>query len=375
MSNTKGPLLEELVRAYFSKQGFFALRSVPFRFDGEDVTDIDVWLYSRQTVSARIRGIVDVKNKKSPKAYERVLWVKGLQSALNCDKAIIATTDASPALVKFAHQQKIPVLSKGFLDRLEKKLSHEERLSLEQFNELIQLYPANKQDGDWLRVLSDAKSAVASLGGFPAFNKTMLAFRFFSERAEVRAQYREQATRCALAAAALACIALDTALESLVFEDMNRRYSGIMAGVTYGESGDGRIKQSLDVALSVISEGMQNGKAVAAQARAELERRLSVVRSDVIAEFFTREHNAQTLFSVAKELDDVSHSTLRLDKWILSVESRSILGVFSDFVGVKRSALPIGASIAVAESSVKISDATVNANDAEKNTDGQQKLI
>ena len=47
MAATKGAVLEELVRAYFARQGFFVLRSVPYRFDGEDVTDLDVWLYSR----------------------------------------------------------------------------------------------------------------------------------------------------------------------------------------------------------------------------------------------------------------------------------------------------------------------------------------
>lgn len=341
MALGKGPALEELVREYFARQGYFALRSVPFRVDDEDVTDLDVWLYSRQAASARIRGVVDVKNKKSPKAFERVLWVKGVQEVLKCDRAIIATTDANPALIRFAQAQKIAVLPKSFLDRLSQKLEVDGRLTLEQYVSLVQSYPDQKQDGDWLRVLRDAKSAIASLGGFPAFNKTMFAFRFFAERAEVRLQHRDVAVRCALLTAGLACIALDAALERFVFEESDARFQGLVEGVTYGDSGDGRVKNSINIALSALSEGMQNGKVIAAQAREQLDKRLSAIRADIVAEYFMREHNSQHLFGAAKEFDSAAHAASASESQQLSLEARSILGVFADFVGVKRSVLPI----------------------------------
>lgn len=344
MASSKGPALEELVRQYFARQGFFVLRSVPYRFEGEDVSDLDVWLYARQSASTRIRGIVDVKNKKSPKAFERVLWVKGVQEAMGCDRAVIATTDAHPVLTRFAQAQKIAVLSKGFLDRLGKKLDMDGRLTLEQFFDLVRAYPAHKQDGDWLRMLGDAKSAVASLSGFPAFNKTMFAFRFFAERAEVRMQHRDAAVRCALLTAALACIALDAALERFVFEEGDRRFEGLVEGVTYGDSGDGRVKTSIDMALSALSESMENGRAVAAQAKEQLDKRLAAVRADIIAEYFMREQHAQHLFSAAKEFDAIAHAESAADAQALSLEARSILGVFADFTGVKRSALPVGSA-------------------------------
>jgi hypothetical protein len=55
-----GAGLEELVRAYFARQGFFALRGVSHRFEEEEVTDIDAWLYGRQSASVRTdEGIRD----------------------------------------------------------------------------------------------------------------------------------------------------------------------------------------------------------------------------------------------------------------------------------------------------------------------------
>lgn len=340
MAVTKGALLEELVRAYFARQGFFVLRSVPYRFDGEDVTDIDVWIYSRQAASARIRAIVDIKNKRSPKAFERILWVKGIQSALNCDRAIIATTDANPKVARFAQSQQIQVLSKGFLERLEKKLSRDDRLTLEEFAVAVQKYPAHKQDGDWLRIIGEAKSAVACMGGFPAFNRAMFAFRFFGERAEVRLQHRDVALRCALQAASLACIALDAGLERTVFEDGDRRFASVIEGINYGDDGDGRVLASVKSALSVLTEGLPNGRTIAAQAQQHLEQELAALRADIVAEHFAREHNAQHLFAVAKELDEAAHARA-WNSSELSLEARSVLGVFADFVGIKRTVLPI----------------------------------
>jgi hypothetical protein len=340
MAATKGALLEELVRAYFARQGFFVLRSVPYRFDGEDVTDLDVWIYSRQAASARIRAVVDIKNKRSPKAFERILWVKGIQAALNCDRAIIATTDANPKVARFAQSQQIQVLSKGFLERLEKKLSRDDRLTLEEFSAAVQEYSAHKQDGDWLRIIGEAKSAVACMGGFPAFNRAMFAFRFFGERAEVRLQHRDIALRCALQAAALACIALDAGLERTVFEDGDRRFASVIEGINYGDDGDGRVLSSVKSALSVLTEGLPNGRTIAAQVQQHFDKKITAIRADIVAEYFAREHNAQHLFAVAKELDEAAHARA-WNTSELSLEARSVLGVFADFVGIKRTVLPI----------------------------------
>ncbi|AXW61573.1 hypothetical protein CJO94_05990 [Ralstonia solanacearum] len=284
---------------------------------------------------------MDVKNKKSPKAFERVLWVKGVQAVLKCDRAIVATTDMNPALARFAQSNGVGVLAKVFLERLEKKLVPENRLTWEQFVEQIQENASHKKDGDWLKVLGEAKSAVASLPSFPAFNKTMLAFRFFAERAEVRPQFRAQALRCAMLCGALACVALDAALERFVYDEPQSRHIGLLEGVTYGDAGDGRVRQSIETALGLLAEGMANGKAIAAQARDHLSDRLEAIRADVIAEHFMRETNAQHLYLVAKELEEWAFSQKPLELPVFSVEARTILGVFADFVMVKRTALPL----------------------------------
>jgi hypothetical protein len=113
--------------------GVYVYRCVSYQFEDEEVTDIDAWLYGRQSASVRTRTIVDVKDKQSPKAFERVLWARGIQLAFGCDRAIVATTDRGAKIVRFAHQQKVGLLTKDFLDRLQSKIDTSDRMTLEQF--------------------------------------------------------------------------------------------------------------------------------------------------------------------------------------------------------------------------------------------------
>jgi hypothetical protein len=348
----KGSGMEELVRMYFALQGFFAVRGVSLSFEDEQVTDIDVWLYGRQSASVRTRVIVDVKDKRSPKAFERILWARGMQLALGCDRAIVATTDINPKVARFSQQQKVDLLSKQFLQKLEKRIDLSERLTAEQFDDVIRKYADQKQDGDWVKKVSDAKSAVISMHGYPAFNACMRALAHFAERAETRPQHKEQAIRCAYLAASLACIALDSALSQVVYEDSITRAEAIRRGVTYGDSGDARTQRSIETVLGVISEGMANGRVVAKQAGDAFERLFENVRAEIVAEYFSKEHNAALLFNVAKEFDERAHSPQFSKVTALSIEAKSVLGVFADFLQAKRTVLFASSEIASEKGSV-----------------------
>jgi hypothetical protein len=339
MAGEKGGKLEEVVRAYFARQGFFALRSVPLRFGSDEVTDVDIWLYARHSASVRTRVVVDVKNKKSPRALERVLWIKGLQAITGADRAIVVTTDTGAHIARFGYQQKVVVLTKTFLDRLQKTLAPDERVSLEEFFAAVRQYSVQKADGDWIGRLEDAKSGLVSLPGFPAFNRAMTSFAFFAERVETKPHYREQALRCTLLSAAVASIALDAALERVVFEETPARYKALVEGVTYGDTGDGRTQKSIGDVLALVSESMENGGVLARQAREQIERRFGAVRADIVAEYFSREHNSSQLVTVARELEAMAHQRPAPQPASLSADARAVLGVMADFAQVRRHAV------------------------------------
>ncbi len=79
----KGYRMEESLRSYFLKTGYYVVRDVPFVYGGFDITDIDLWLYGRASSVSREITIVDAKNRRTPQAMERIFWVQGLRQATN----------------------------------------------------------------------------------------------------------------------------------------------------------------------------------------------------------------------------------------------------------------------------------------------------
>src|SRR5579884_1845492 len=53
MTGEIGYELEELLRAHFLRAGFFVVRGVPVSYGGEELTDVDLWLYDRPNGFAR----------------------------------------------------------------------------------------------------------------------------------------------------------------------------------------------------------------------------------------------------------------------------------------------------------------------------------
>ncbi len=146
----------------------------------------------------------------------------------------------------------------------------------------------------------------------------------------------------------------------------------IEKGVTYGDSGDGKVTSSIGFVLDVISNGMPNGRVTASQVEGALDKLFESVRADIIAEHFSKEHNASGLFMVAKELDERAHSAQGGKIQDLSIDAKSVLGVFADFVGAKRAALfngttsPIEAGHNAGESKVVAPEAKSGAAEPEK---------
>lgn len=117
MAGTKGNKAEESLRLYFLDAGYYVVRGVPYKYKDFDITDIDLFLYGRASALSRERNIVDIKNKKTPQAVERIFWTKGLQKSLNMDHAIVATTETNPAVLAYGKENDVIVLDGKFLKK------------------------------------------------------------------------------------------------------------------------------------------------------------------------------------------------------------------------------------------------------------------
>ncbi|HDZ2802902.1 TPA: hypothetical protein RSS92_005430, partial [Klebsiella pneumoniae] len=154
----KGEVMEELLRDYFMQAGYYVVRGVPFVYEGFDITDIDLWLYSRTSSISREITIVDIKNKKTPQAIERIFWTKGLAEAVGANNAIVASTEKRSEVKDFGRKLNITVLDGNFLSKLQKSQTRLElRISDEELFYLFDSYGLGKLDGDWKQRILDSK--------------------------------------------------------------------------------------------------------------------------------------------------------------------------------------------------------------------------
>jgi len=117
-SGQNGYALEELLRAYFLRTGFFVVRGVPLTYQGEDLTDVDLLLYESTRAGTRRVQIVDIKYKQKPKAVERMFWTRGLLETLGVDGAYVATTDSRAALRRIAERLELMIIDGKDLQRI-----------------------------------------------------------------------------------------------------------------------------------------------------------------------------------------------------------------------------------------------------------------
>lgn len=338
MPGGKGELLEEAVREYFFQEGYYALRSLALKSQGHSVTDVDVWLY-RRVGTARVRSVVDVKSKKSPRAFERVLWVSGLKSVLGVERGIVATTDGSDAANRFASEHGIHLITRSSVATTAVLDALKDRMALEDFSDLIRSYDAQKLDGDWLDRIQEARSSLISANPFQAFNRAAIQLKFFADRIMTRPQQAEIAVRCAWNLASVCCIALDMALQPVEFSSDEDRTGHLFRGVVYGEINTGRTINTLNRVLTLVASTIENGEVIKRQVTKNLEAQFEELRADVIADFFSQKARASELFEVARLLDTMAFARAMPSPGSFPTAAKSILGVLSDFIAVPRPVL------------------------------------
>lgn len=177
----KGADFEEVLRNYFDHSGFYALRGVPFRFDGDDITDVDVWLYERPNAMSRRRAVVDAKNKQRPKAVERVLWARGFKEGLGVETAIVATTDRRASVKKFASSVGVTVLDGEALQRLStsNSLKNYRRIPLDTVLQQIAKIDGSREEKEWRTRFDNTRASLLTRLGFLSANENIDASHFF----------------------------------------------------------------------------------------------------------------------------------------------------------------------------------------------------
>ncbi|MCM0750863.1 hypothetical protein DEA98_04005 [Brucella pseudogrignonensis] len=337
----KGAVLEEVLRAYFLRAGFFVIRGVPFRFADEDLTDVDLWLYERPTGTSRRVQICDIKYKQRPKAVERIFWTSGLADALDVDGAYVATTDKRKNLRSVAEKLDLQLIDGTDIQRIQNSQAvlYPERMGDEQLIAELQAVDKsfrnkNLQEArfDILSSLSEgfgAPSAVRALEGFSRLAAAAVAYHPDSQAAR-------SAGRLAYLAGAIACQSLDYVSVGAAFRTIDERRDLILRAVRLGALGNDDGQQTLRLAMALVEKYAPGGRGTAMAVEAGLKRDLDQIPAEIVADQAVRLLKSDQLFVTGRELEMASYHIALPTFDGLSVQTKSMLGALLDYANVDR---------------------------------------
>jgi hypothetical protein len=334
---SKGHKMEELLRLYFIKLGYYVARGVPFTYGSFNVTDIDLWVYSRISPISREISIVDVKNKKTPQAIERIFWVQGLKQAVKASNAIVATTDKRLEVKNFGQELGVLVLDGLFLSKLDRfEVEQSARLTDEEFYELINTYKLSKLDGDWKGRLVFSKGLLAQGLSFNACNSWIDQAHFFAEQVIIKPQQKEVSLRCLYLILSFVLLAIDYNSREISFLEPLERSKQLTNYFTYGSLGNIGFKQLVEASMGLVESYAKDGKSISSQVRSNVEGALKVLRTKILGEYFAKVEILKSAFGVALELEGLAMSRQFKSHALASVELRGTLSCFLDYWGIDR---------------------------------------
>jgi hypothetical protein len=332
----KGGQAEEALREYFAENGSFVLRGIPVRSGTEDVTDVDLWVYGRPNAYSRHITIVDIKNKRRGKPFERAIWVKGLQTMLRADEAILATQGAKPSVYEFAAKSDVRVISGPIFDAVVKRFSAaRERISAEQADH--EWKNTNIDRKSLKTIIDDAKSNISDGITFSALNRWVDQAAELLRLAVERERHPGPITRGAYLMCALVAIGADFLGREKALSEAPQRKAYFKSGLLFGSSEKSTGNSFLDFAESVVTEFADPTGGIAAQIRTGFDKAVLSMPIDGLIEFFSRAGSGAQLHKGAFGLEKECYSiNLKHPSKIDSLEAKIIIGLISDYAGVAR---------------------------------------
>ena len=337
----KGPLLEEVLRDYFLRAGYFVVRGVPYRIDGNDLTDIDLWLYERPTGSARRRQIVDAKAKSKPKTVERLLWTKGLAEALDVNGAYVATTDTRPIIRKIAKKINILIFDGKDLQRIREsnKVRFSGHLTDDELQKMIRATDEDRKSKDFQLNFLDVKSSLIDNFGPNTIVRALENLAYFSSQvtsAYPNSPAAKLAGRLTYFSGALVAIGLDAVGVDTAFRPLEDRREILVNSIRYGNTDTEAGLEKVRLALGLVRQYADNGSVVAQVIGERTSEKFSSIPAEIIADEIVRMGTKETLFSVARKLERACYLQICPNYDELDTPVKSFLGALLDFSGIDR---------------------------------------
>lgn len=328
----KGAAAEEALRNYFLSIGYYVVRGAKFTYNRFDVTDVDLWLYARNSPLSRERVCVDIKNKRTPQALERIFWAKGLQAVLELDSCIVATTDTRPDVSEFGLKHNVKVLDGKFLSRLTKSpRSHMNRISEEEFLAEMDVGSLGRLGGDWRGRYEMSKSRLLHSLNFDGCNAWLEDINYLLSQTVSGIE----TWRLLYASCSHLLIAIDFILRELLTAAQEQRRQIIERGIRYGVSGQ-TFTENVGRMAAALVESVAAQPGLSQMLQHELQAQAAKVKADLLAEYFSKNAASSGLFELALSFETAAFSNDIMPPSKLPTACQSIIGVIADFYDIDR---------------------------------------
>ncbi|BAI95447.1 hypothetical protein Sj15T_32480 [Sphingobium sp. TA15] len=336
----KGFETEEIVRSYFLGAGFFVVRGVKLRHGGDELTDIDLWLYERSATLARRRIIIDIKDNAQPKAAERLFFVKGLAELIQVEATGIATSDSRRSLRELARKHNVLWIDNADLQRLKssQRLTASSRLSDEDLGELIAKVDASRSSKDVRDTFASVKSSVADRFGPSCANTAADGAQYFARmcvEAHPNSLPAQVFTRLTYFCAGIAAAAFDFASGESALRPQQERLASLTDAIRFGDDPKGTAEK-LRWAQAAIRDYAPNGAGLADIIHNRFHQALQSVPAESLAEIVVKMANSDRLFNAAKDLEQAAFLIDCPEFDELPIDARAFLGAMLDFITIDR---------------------------------------
>ena len=319
----------------------YVARGIPLNFDGDDISDVDLWLYERPTGSSRRRQIIDIKSKIRPKAIERLFWTKGLLELLKVDGAYIATTDCRSVIKDISSKLGLSVIDGLDLKRIaeSEKVWFTDRLNEEDIDELIKAVDKSRKNKVLQSKFNDLKSTLIDNFGSGTVNRSLGHFLSFSQEfltCHPNSNAAEIYLRLVYFSASIIAISLDFTLSKIPFKSNEEKRKAIHNVIRYGDEDNERGLEKARIAYALVEHYLPNGRAASLSMKNAMEEDYKKIPVEIISDYILSNLKNEGLFRLAKSLEYQAYKDSLLGFDSLEIEEKSFLGVLMDFTGIER---------------------------------------
>lgn len=336
----QGALAEEALRHYFLSSGYFVVRNVPFRYAGYDISDIDLFIYSKSSSFTRERINVDVKQRKTPQAIERIFWAKGLQDILGFDRCIVATSDQRRETRQFGENHNVIVLDGNFLERVIDKYKTENTYLNEE--ELLATLGAKSSLPPhrlWRQFYSEQKELLLSGMTYDGVNSLLNRLRFPLHEVSIDPSNSNQILRIFYISMSYWLLALDHVSSNIANLDAKTRRDDLVEGFRFGNGGKRRADEVIDAAIKLLASAGHSDLFTREALEKEFRQQLALYPAESLAEFFGKSELQREMFNSARELHSLAFNKELILIRDLAPALKSCIAVCIDFFQMDRKRL------------------------------------